>query len=200
MKGLVNEENQALSAAVVPIDRDRRGADVETAFDPENGIINGLYAAAEARVEEIDDGSGFPPIQNPSGDSFVVENIYTDFKRHDLGPGFWERNFDRTVTKEFITEPLWGVGTAAPCGHDGQGINLEEGILRHGGEATASSTAFENVSPSRQRELIAFLQSLVLFPSDDTASNLDGGDPENPDFPQRGRGSINLSTQFNNPD
>ncbi len=181
------------------IDRDRRVADVETAFDPENGIINGLYATAEARVEVIDDGSGFPPLQNPSGESFVVENIYTDFKRHDLGPGFWERNFDRTVTREFITEPLWGVGTTPPYGHDGRSINLEEVILRHGGEATASSTAFENASPVQQQELIAFLQSLVLFPPDDTASNLDGGNPQDPNFPLHGHGSINLSTQFNDP-
>ena len=156
-----------------------------------------MFATAEARVEKIDDDSGFPPLQNPSGESFLVENIYTDFKRHDLGPGFWERNFDGTVTKEFITEPLWGVGTTAPYGHDGRSINLEEVILRHGGEATASSKAFENAPPSRQRELIAFLQSLVLFPPDDTASNLDDGDPKDPDFPQHGHGSINLSTLFN---
>ena len=181
------------------IDRDRRVADVETVFDPENGIINGLFASAEARVEKIDDDSGFPALQNPSGESFVVKNIYTDFKRHDLGPGFWERNFDGTVNREFMTEPLWGVGTTPPYGHDGRSINLEEVILRHGGEATASSKAFESAAPYQKRQLIAFLESLVLFPPDDTASNLDRGDPSDPRFPQRGHGSINLSTQFNNP-
>ena len=179
------------------IENDRRVADVATAFDPENGIINGLFATAEVRAEKIDDGSGFPPLQNPSGESFLVENIYTDFKRHDLGPGFWERNFDGTLTKEFMTEPLWGVGSTAPYGHDGRSINLEEVILRHGGEATASSEAFENAPSGQQQELIAFLQSLVIFPPDDTASNLNRGDPSNPNFPQRGHGSINLTTQFN---
>ena len=34
-----------------------------------------------------------------------------------------------------MTEPLWGVGTTAPYGHDGRSINLNEVILRHGGEA-----------------------------------------------------------------
>ena len=181
------------------IDNDRRVADVETVFDPANGIINGLFATAGARVDKVDDDSGFPVLQNPSGGSFVVENIYTDFKRHNLGAGFWERNFDGTFTKEFMTEPLWGVGSTAPYGHDGRSINLEEVILRHGGEAAAASKAFENAPSGQQQELMAFLQSLVLFPPDDTASNLDGGDPTNPDFPQRGHGSINLSTQFNNP-
>ena len=179
------------------VDHDRRVADVETVFDPENGIINGLFASVRARVEKVDDGSGLPVLQNPLGESFVVENIYTDFKRHDLGPGFWERNFDGTLTKEFMTEPLWGVGSTAPYGHDGRSINLEEVILRHGGEAAASSEAFEDAPSGQQQELIAFLQSLVIFPPDDTASNLNRGDPSDPNFPQRGHGSINLTTQFN---
>ena len=179
------------------INKDRRVADVETVFDPENGIINGMFASVTARVVAADDGSGFPPIKEPSGDNFLVENIYTDFKRHDLGPGFWERNFDGTFTKEFLTEPLWGVGTTPPYGHDGRSINLEEVILRHGGEATAAAKAYERAPAEQKQELLAFLQSLVLFPPDDTASNLDRGNPRNPDFPQRGHGSINLSTQFN---
>jgi CxxC motif-containing protein (DUF1111 family) len=36
-----------------------------------------------------------------------------------------------------MTEPLWGVGSTAPYGHDGRSINLREVILRHGGEALA---------------------------------------------------------------
>ena len=181
------------------INNDRRVADVETVFDPEDGIFNGLFATAAAQVEKVDDGSGFPMLQNPAGGSFVVENIYTDLRRHDLGPDFWERNFDGSLTKEFMTEPLWGVGSTAPYGHDGRSINLEEVILRHGGEASASSQAFVNAPAAQQQELLAFLQSLVLFPPDDTASNLDPGDPTDPDFPQRGHGSINLTTQFNDP-
>ena len=182
------------------IDKDRRVADVETIFDPANGIFNGMFATAETRFRDIEDNSGFPPIKEPSLESFVVENIFTDFKRHDLGPDFWERNFDGTLTKEFLTEPLWGVGSTSPYGHDGRSINLEEVILRHGGEAAHSASAFAEAPHYQQQELIAFLQSLVLFPPDDTASNLDGGDPSHPDFPQRGHGSINLSTQFNGTD
>jgi hypothetical protein len=39
----------------------------------------------------------------------------------------------------------------------------------------------------------------VLFPPDDTASNLDPGDRNNPTFPQRGHGSIRLPEVFNDP-
>ena len=63
-------------------------------------------------------------------------------KRHDLGPAFHERNYDGTTTTQFMTEPLWGVGSTAPYGHDGRSINLREVILRHGGEAQAARDAF----------------------------------------------------------
>ena len=40
---------------------------------------------------------------------------------------------------------------------------------------------------------------LVLFPPDDTASNLDPGNPAAPGFPQVAHGSIKLGTLFNDP-
>jgi CxxC motif-containing protein (DUF1111 family) len=64
----------------------------------------------------------------------LVKNIFTDLKRHDVGPNFYERNYDGTVRTEFMTTPLWGVGSTAPYGHDGRSVNLTEVILRHGGE------------------------------------------------------------------
>ncbi len=181
------------------IENDRRVADVETVYDRVNGIFNNLFATAVGLFVETDDGSGFPTLKRPAGNSFVVENIFADFKRHDLGPNFWERNFDGTLQREFMTEPLWGVGTTAPYGHDGRSINLLEVILRHGGEAQESRDEFAEASGSDQRAVIAFLNSLVLFPPDDTASNLNPGDPSHPDFPQRGHGSIALGVLFNNP-
>ena len=39
----------------------------------------------------------------------------------------------------------------------------------------------------------------MLFPPDDTASNLNPGDPSAPRFPQRGHGSIALTVLFNDP-
>jgi hypothetical protein len=39
----------------------------------------------------------------------------------------------------------------------------------------------------------------VLFPPDDTASNLDTGDRAAATFPQFGHGSIKLSVLFNDP-
>ena len=114
----------------------------------------------------------------PLSQTFLVRDIFTDFKRHDVGPGFYERNYDGTLRKEFLTTALWGVGTTAPYGHDGRSLNLTEVILRHGGDAQAARDAFASLGAQDRAAMLEFLNSLVLFPPDDTASNLDPGNPE----------------------
>jgi cytochrome c553 len=179
------------------LERDRRVADVETKTDFEQGGFNGLFATASTRLEKVEDYPGLPPLSRASGQRFRVKGIFTDFKRHDLGPNFWERNFDGTFQREFMTEALWGVATTAPYGHDGRSINLREVILRHGGEAQAASDGFAALPDEGQRQLLEFLQTLVLFPPKDTASSLKPADPSDADFPQSGHGSIALDGLFN---
>ena len=95
-----------------------------------------------------------------------------------------------------MTEPLWGVGSTSPYGHDGRSINLEEVILRHGGEAENSKNAFSAMLPDDQRRVIEFLESLVLFPPDDTASNLNPGSRDAHIQDPAGHGTINLGALF----
>jgi mono/diheme cytochrome c family protein len=181
------------------INHDRRVADVETVYDPVNGIFNNLFATAAPLFSAINDHSGFPTLKQPGFQPFLVNNIFTDFKRHDLGPGFYERNYDGTITKLLMTTPLWGVGTTAPYGHDGRSINLMEVILRHGGDAQTARDAFARLAAVKRVALLEFLSSLVLFPPDDTASTLDRGNRNAAGFPQFGHGSIKLGALFNDP-
>jgi hypothetical protein len=181
------------------INHDRRVADVETVFDPAKGLLNSLFATASPLFNETNDGSAFPSLKQPKRQPFLVRNIFTDLKRHDLGPNFNERNYDGTLVREFITEPLWGVGSTGPYGHDGRSINLIEVILRHGGEAQVARDRFASLSPDRKAAILEFLNSLVLFPPDDTASNLDPGSRGAAGFPQFGHGSIKLGVLFNDP-
>ncbi len=183
----------------LPLARDRRVANVEVAYDPDRGTFNNLFAVATPLFAQVDDGSGYPTLKQPLAEPFLVRGIYADFKRHDLGPAFWERNFDGTLHKQFMTEPLWGVGSTAPYGHDGRSINLHEVIVRHGGEAQAAQRNYLALRPSGRAAIIAYLRSLVLFPPDDTASNLNPGDPSTDGFPQYGHGSIRLPVLFNDP-
>lgn len=181
------------------IRHDRRVADVETTYDPVRGLFNNLFATAKALFKTVSDGTAFPPLKQPVGDSFTVRNIFADFKRHDLGPNFYERNYDGTIRREFMTAPLWGVGSTAPYGHDGRSINLTEVILRHGGEAQRARDGFAALPEPQQGNVLDFLASLVLFPPDDTASNLNPGDRNTAGFPQFGHGSIRLPVLFNDP-
>src|SRR4029077_8155493 len=177
------------------ISQDRRGADVETVFNPTNGNpINRLFATGTVKVvgglTGVDDGTGLPTLKLPAGQPFVVNNFFADLKRHDLGPNFHERNYEGTFTTAFMTEPLWGVGTTPPYGHDGRSGTLEDVILRHGGEATAQRDAFDALSQSSKDMVISFLSSLILFSPDDTASNLQPANPAAVHYPQNGHGAI----------
>jgi hypothetical protein len=178
------------------IRNDRRVADVETTYQPERGIFNGLFAEATPLFRSVADGAAYPKLE-PLRGTFVVQNVFTDLKRHDLGPAFEERDFNGKRFTEHVTEPLWGVGTTAPYGHDGRSINLDAVIRRHGGEAAGATRAYLSLGPDDQGKIIDFLQSLVLFPPDDTASNLNPGVPSSAD-PQipANHGSINLGALF----
>lgn len=174
-----------------------QGASSES-FNPLQGNFNDLFSTATTLINVINDSPN-PPYQEAQFNGFLVEEIYSDLKRHDLGPNFHERQYDGTITTHFVTEPLWGVATTAPYGHDDRSINLNEVIKRHGGEAQTSRDSYVELSAGDRAKVLAFLGSLVLFPPDDTASNLDPGNPSDPDFPQRGQGAIDLSVLFINP-
>lgn len=182
------------------IQRDRRVADVETTFDAQRGIFNDLFAEATTRFQVVNDGNQYPLVL-PEEESFVVRNIFSDLKRHDLGPEFHERDFDGSKIEEHVTEPLWGVGSTAPYGHDGRSINLDAVIRRHGGEASRAATAYVRMDENSRGMILDFLQTLVLFPPDDTASNLNPGNPlsDDPQDPAN-HGSINLGALFQIPE
>jgi cytochrome c peroxidase len=183
------------------IDHDRRVADVQTNYDPvhSNGAFNHFFATANPKFTAVDDGSGLPTIKHANLQPFRVRNIFTDFKRHDLGTAFHERNFDGTITTLFMTTPLWGGGATAPYGHDGRSATLEDVILRHGNEAQNARDHFAQLTDADKSDVLAFLATLQLFAPPDTASNLDPMDPSNPNFPLQGHGSIKLSVLFNTP-
>ncbi|HWC77185.1 MAG TPA: di-heme oxidoredictase family protein, partial [Blastocatellia bacterium] len=190
------------------INRDRRIADVETTFAREDLVRSDggrgnpfvrLFSVATPLLTALNDGSGFPAIKRANSGSFVVRNIFTDFKRHDLGPNFHEINYDGTIRREFLTTALWGVGSTMPFGHGGRSVTLYDVIRRHGGEAQSPRNRFVNLSLQDQSEIVAFLNHLVLFPPDDTPSNLNPTNPSTPGYPQFGHGSIALGALFNNP-
>jgi len=94
----------------------------------------------------------------------AIVNLYSDLKRHDMGPGLAEAVDEAgTGASVFLTRTLWGVGSTAPYLHDGRSTTLAEAILEHGGEASASRAAFLAATANDKADLIAFLNNLILF-------------------------------------
>ncbi|HEX5064508.1 MAG TPA: di-heme oxidoredictase family protein [Myxococcota bacterium] len=90
--------------------------------------------------------------------------LYGDLKRHDIGAEMAEPIDEKgTGPSVFLTENLWGVGSTGPWMHDGRATTLGGAIALHGGEAASSRGRFQALSTAQQKEVIAFLDNLVLF-------------------------------------
>jgi cytochrome c553/mono/diheme cytochrome c family protein len=99
--------------------------------------------------------------QNAAGKTVV--QLYGDLKRHDMGPDLAEPVDEAgTGASVFLTRNLWGAGSTAPYLHDGRATTLTEAILEHGGEGAPSRAAFESLTTAQQKDLLAFLDNLVL--------------------------------------
>ncbi len=115
-----------------------------------NPTANVFYAADLANGP-----AGFP--RNRVGG--VQVPLFSDLKRHDMGPGLSE-SFGSPLDRMFITARLWGIADTAPYLHDGRALPLTEAIEMHGGEAAAASSAFQALASSDKRDLLAFLRTL----------------------------------------
>lgn len=109
--------------------------------------------------------SGVSPVAALSNKTFAP---YTDLLLHDMGPGLDDGYTEGSAkTGEWRTPALWGLGLSPGSQggqyflmHDGRARSIEEAILLHGGEATASKDAYKKLSSEEQSKLIKFLNSL----------------------------------------
>lgn len=93
---------------------------------------------------------------------------YTDLLLHDMGSELDDGVTEGSAeTYEWRTPPLWGLGLSADSQggsfflmHDGRATSIEDAILLHGGEATASRALFESLSEKDKSALLRFLKSL----------------------------------------
>jgi CxxC motif-containing protein (DUF1111 family) len=114
-----------------------------------------------------------------------VENLYSDLLLHVMSPdlgdtaayGAFLASSDAKPAKpagaeparrsgiatddEWRTPPLWGLRDSAPYLHDGRADTIEEAIVLHGGEASASSQRYRKLAAREQAELQFFLLSLA---------------------------------------
>ena len=86
---------------------------------------------------------------------------FSDFLLHDVGTGDGiVQNGGQSTRKMVRTAPLWGMRTRDRLMHDGETLNRNEAILRHGGQATSVINNYQNLSTTKKNQLITFLNSL----------------------------------------
>ena len=134
--------------------------------DPTTQRGETLFAEARCsacHIPSVDMGS------HPTIPQIMPDTIhpYTDLLLHDMGPGLADGQVNFLATgSEWRTAPLWGIGLFETVNHhtnylhDGRARNLEEAILWHDGEASASRTSFLMMSAADREALLAFLRSL----------------------------------------
>ncbi len=85
----------------------------------------------------------------------------SDFLLHNIGTGDGiVQNGGQSTRNKLRTAPLWGMRTRDRIMHDGEGLNRNESILRHDGEANGVISNYINLSTTQKNQLIAFLNSL----------------------------------------
>ncbi|MGB7219021.1 MAG: di-heme oxidoredictase family protein [Vicinamibacterales bacterium] len=90
-----------------------------------------------------------------------VVHPFGDFLLHDVGTGDGiVQNGGQGTANKLRTAPLWGVRTKSRLMHDGLSVTFTDAILRHGGEAAATSQAFRSLPAVQRNQLVRFLESL----------------------------------------
>ena len=95
----------------------------------------------------------------PGGGTGLKVPLFSDLKRHDMGPGLAE-SFGSELDSEFITARLWGVADTAPYLHDGRATTLTEAIGWHDGEARAARDNWDALTDDRKEAVLSFLRAL----------------------------------------
>ncbi len=109
-----------------------------------------------------------------------IEGIYSDLLLHDMGPDLVSvtvnpyygppEKVDMPSAAsladgtEWRTPPLWGYRDSGPYLHDGRAEDLAQVVKAHKGQALASATGFNRLSPHRRSLIERFLQSLAAPP------------------------------------
>lgn len=108
---------------------------------------------------------GMEPRLSRDADGRVSVYVYSDFKRHDMGPELAEARPSHGVEAAlFMTPPLWGLARTRPYLHDGRAASVDLAILAHGGEAAASRRAYAALPIEDQHALRLFLSTLNRAP------------------------------------
>jgi CxxC motif-containing protein (DUF1111 family) len=90
---------------------------------------------------------------------------FTDLLLHDMGPGLDGGATEPGIAPtEWRTAPLWGIRRTVASGagllHDGRARSVAEAVGWHGGEGAHARAAFQALSDTDRKALIAYVEKL----------------------------------------
>jgi hypothetical protein len=149
---------------------------INDATDPGSALFNSLSCSVchvrsitTAPVGSVINGGAFV-VPDALGNKII--HPFSDFLLHDIGTGDGIVETNGEVTRNKVrTPPLWGLRTHDKFMHDGgsssapsnsgaQSFTLNDVIMRHAGQATASRNAYLALPSMQKAQLMTFLKSL----------------------------------------
>lgn len=131
-------------------------SEMPTAPDAATTLVN----ASDVPIDGLpaDDVARFDPIRQLAG---IAAPVYSDLLLHDMGAALADGLTGGSATSPaWRTAPLIGLRFSASYLHDGRAATITDAVLAHDGEAAASRSAFQALSPDDQRSLIDFVSAL----------------------------------------
>ncbi len=129
-------------------------------------MSKGYQDSAPSTFDVVHDGDHPKPEQRRGLEHVYVVPLFSDLKRHDMGPALASpRPFAGVEPQMYLTRPLWGLADTAPYMHDGRASTIDGAIRAHGGEA-AMSKALSKESAADLRTFLGALtrEQRVLIP------------------------------------
>jgi CxxC motif-containing protein (DUF1111 family) len=147
------------------------GAEDGSNGTPNSDVVAGsnLFNQIGCAICHVRSITTLPAGQLINGNAFAVPaalgnkiiHPLSDFLLHDIGTGDGiVQNGGQSTRNKLRTAPLWGMRTRDRIMHDGEGLNRNEAILRHDGEANGVIANYNFLSATQKNQLIAFLNSL----------------------------------------
>jgi hypothetical protein len=103
-----------------------------------------------------------PRLEAPAEGGPLRVYLFSDLKRHDVGPQLKETRSDRGVAREqFLTRPLWGLSRSRPYMHDGRAPTIQDAIRFHAGEAQAEREAYDALTEAERASIRIYLTALT---------------------------------------
>ncbi len=136
---------------------------------PERAAVTGAAADTVRRGERAFLSAGcaschVPIMKTGPSDVPVLDRknvaLYSDLLLHDLGHDMNSICGRGAAPSELRTAPLMGLRLRQPFMHNSAARNLDIAIQLHGGEAAASSRAFEGMDLATRAALLRFLRTL----------------------------------------